>query len=331
MFLIKIVLILLFLVKIEVGSADTLSSQDPSLPSGQYATHLDEFEATKAQLDILLRKHAELEKENNALENELAEIQESLEQEKKAVEGWRQKWSLENKLNDKENSALSSLHNKIKALDDERLLKESRNAYLRSQLIELDDQQRIRNLQLSDLGYQRKELQMDFKLKEFQLEEHQQKQGQEIERIKKSIEVNKEQQKKIEAQINTLENEHAVYPGKIEQLQGEVSRLEFQVGAVERQKALKEKENNYLKDKKVYETRALEDEFWKAQEEQANLQRDVRDLETKLDAMNEIMDASLVSQDHKIKLTSELIRIDSENQSLRDRIVELQQKIEPIQ
>ena len=274
-----------------------------------------------------LEENQALETEHARLKEEFLKIQLAVEEEQKELEVM--KGRLPQKKSSKgQKPAGDEKEAALKKFEDNILLLQSKNSYLTKVLLELEETQPARKLQSEDLQYQKKSLEMEAKLKDFSLQQAQSKRAKELSQLKEELQNTIEEKQKLSQAVQDIELKKAQYPPQIEQFKTDNARLEKRLAQLSAQKDLKQKEVELLKTKRMYLTRVMEEERWPKEKEKADLEGKIEQLESQLEALNKTMDTSLASQQNKRKLTEELIKIDSDNQALRDKIADLKIKVE---
>lgn len=210
------------------------------------------------------------------------------------------------------------------------LLKETKNALLKGNLLDVDDQQRLLKLQYADLEYQKRELEMELQLKTIDVQDKALAQEKELQALKLQLQDSLGQEAQLAYQLKEIETTTVGAPQKAEQLEKENKELESRVMELERQVEFKTKENSLLKDKELLNTKSLENGLSSREEKKKDLQKKVDALEAKYNKLNQDVETSLTDQNKRKELTQKVIEIDKENQNLRDKIAELTEKIEKL-
>jgi len=175
----------------------------------------------KAQMVFAAEENKKLVKENKALMVQLISLQLEVEKREKERE-----------------LALKSIHATTPLLlietpmpaqwedvQNDALNQEARDIYLSGRSMNLDAAQRLRELKLYDLQYERQELQLDFKVKELLLTQKNEKKHPDFDTIKKDIEKSVAEEMVLRDKIAHAEKEAMEYSGQVEMLKKENTAL----------------------------------------------------------------------------------------------------------
>ncbi len=305
----------------------TCVAQSQEQPQAQNANSLMEL---NDNIKSLAGENQKLEREHTVLEDQFNKLQASVDQEKQTVSQIQEKSSQAKQLEKDQEIVLQKYQGGIKKLGDDLLIQRSRNAYLKAEFLDLDEKQHLRKLQLEDLQYQKKQLEMDWKLKNFAWQEAKARQDKELDVLKRTLKDSAGKLKNLQGQLHTIEQDSAFYPHNIEQLKNANQDLAAQMAELETKTAIQEKENAILKNKKMLMSRATEGQIFPKEQEKAQLKGQVSHLEDELNTLNKNVEDALASQTNIRKLTDELIKVDSQNQALREKIPKLKEQIEAI-
>jgi predicted RNase H-like nuclease (RuvC/YqgF family) len=106
-------------------------------------------------------------------------------------------------------------------LVDDPLVQEAQAIYLSGRSMDIDEEQRLREIQLYDLQYRKQELQMDLQSKESIYRETAGQRKQELNSLRKDIQKNEEKEKDLYRRIAEAEKVTAAYPAGVELLKME--------------------------------------------------------------------------------------------------------------
>jgi hypothetical protein len=118
--------------------------------------------------------------------------------------------------------------------DQDALIQEAQNIYLSGQMLETSETQRLRELQLYDLQYEKQELQLDLKSAEYLNEKLKKEQGPEIDSLQQDIKINRAKIDEISVRVAEQEKAALAYPQKIELLKMENAALKKKIGQLRR-------------------------------------------------------------------------------------------------
>jgi len=307
---------------------------DPLLSSNMSKGHISKAPAynsinrMKAEISDLLKENERLDSEHQRLTAELemlqAEAYQNQQQIKKMkLEAWEQIDQQRTYSNE-----LIGLENDVGALENERLLIESKNSFMSGRLIDLEQNQGLRQLQLAEMEIERKELELNFKLKQFDHEQAVAENLEEVRQIKEDYQINLEIEKELVRKIEKVEEEGRENPKVIQRIKDENKKLENKIQDLEAKHDRKVKENNFLKNKKFYVQKFLEHEYWKVDTERDRLEETVKVLREEYGDLNKKVKMSLLNKNKKKRLINDVLIKDQENQKLREMIAQLQKDID---
>lgn len=246
-----------------------------------------ELQAVKERIQTLLKHNKELEAEYAALQQEFSRLQKQAQQprrEVKALEKELARMEQERQQRFKEMQAGSS-YGSVPSL---------------------------KQLQLYDLYYQRKELELQIQLKEMAYQDQQKGYDEQMAGWQKELEQNREQERRLIARIDESKREGASTSYEIEFLKQQNALLENQIKALAGSATSLDDNGGEL----------LAGNIRSKEAELAELKRQIEELQTQ---------RSLVqggeSGFSKERLLEEIHRLDQENQQLRNQIFTLRQRM----
>ena len=168
-----------------------------------------ENKTLKAQLISLQLEIERYEQDIGKLDPEYMEDRELLRREKKRSTGWMDP-------------------------ADDALVREAQNIYLSGQSMALDDVQRLRELQLYDLQYQKQELELDLKSMEFLQQKIREQRRPELDALERDIRANIAEIRALSVKIAEQEKAALAYPREIELLKMENKALKQRISQLKR-------------------------------------------------------------------------------------------------
>lgn len=285
------------------------------------------FKEIKARIAALLVENKKLETEYAAIQKEYAQTKVLVEQHRNEIDMMHQHFLETNRERKDTKKAVKSLRVGQDSMANDILIKQSRIAYLKGELLDMEEKERLWNLQLADLGYQKRQLEMDYKYKNFYSQENQRRQNEELNNLKKELKSLLEQERELKHQISELETKRESYPYKAQRLTEENKEWEDKIKALQKDLDFKMRENATLREKQSFTVKSAEYTRNQKEQEKVELTEEVQNFQKELDNFNQNVDLSLLRQDRKRQLVQEIINIDKENQQLRDKITDLQQKL----
>jgi len=180
-----------------------------------------------------VQENKKLNKENRALKNELVGLQLAVEQSENKVDAlMAQQKSLPNDfaMREGQNRQAPSTLEEF-GIDD--MIKEARAIYLSGQSEPLSEIQRLQELYLYDLQYQKQELLLELKSKQAQYQSVGENRLEELDRIQQDIQDNIQQRKELE--LRSIDQEKAIrmYPKEIDLLKMENQAFRQEIDLLE--------------------------------------------------------------------------------------------------
>jgi len=183
------------------------------------------FDAIKDRMTSVAQENKRLTQENQALKTRLTGLQLEVEQYEQEVKALDPQYVTPYEQSIKDTSG------------DEALIREVQNIYVSGKTMDLDERQRLEELRLYDLQYQKQELQLDLKAKEAQYQKMQEKGYPGIDILKRDIEKNKTREKDLSFKIAEQEKAASAYARQIDLLKAENKELEKKIKMLKRMSA----------------------------------------------------------------------------------------------
>jgi chromosome segregation ATPase len=286
-----------------------------------YGAPSDEtIQQLKSQSIFLLEENRILEKEYEKLSKELFDLQVQAGQHENELQ--KVSTAAQELLHSrqKKQNTVQSLQKKSDSFETEKLLLESRRDYLRTQLMDMEENERLWALKLADSEYELRQLELSVRLKDFESDEYERKTPEIEDKLQESL----LQEKELQTQIADAQGETMSTPLKIQKINDDNAEFEIQLQELERRRNLLEREFTLAQQKKVLE----EKKTGRAdiENEKRILENSVRDLEEEHSQLSKQVKESLVAKRQSKELIKDIIAIDKENHRLRQKIVDLQNK-----
>jgi len=303
------------------------SFSDDNNPS-KYESHgLSSFDQMKERIASSLENNKQLLVERALLEKELAEINLSVRQRREEVGLLNSTARLPTikKVNPK--SFVESSQDALQQMQDELLIKQSHNTLLSGNIIDFEDKKHLYELQLSELKYQKRELNMELKLKESKAFEARQKIIEEMNALKNAIRNNLEKEKDLLHELASIEQNNVLTPDQIAQLKNDNAQLQKTIIDVQRQADFKNRERNLAKDKRLLAIRSTEHVQWAKQEQKADMSDAVNKLQLQYNNLEKRVEMGLAAKQRYEELIKTIIDVDRENEKLRNDISLLEEQL----
>ncbi len=309
---------ILFSAMIVAISPANPSQEDFSI--ADQAPKQNEFDSMKSQISQLIEENKKLEVEYSLLYSEFENVVQQIKERRNEVAMLEQKAGMPAEPQAEAPSQSDGNSNEL-------LVLESRINFLKTRLGNLEDQIAARTMQIKSLQYQKGELEIDVKMKNYQIVEKDKKSSGSIEALKTDLQkIQAEEQAAVE-RIAVLQEEKQSYPQKIKELQDANKDLKDKIATLEKKREIRQRESANLKDKKLLEQLLSEKAMSVKEEEKAKLEASLKTLENEYNHLDRQVSSTLQNNDENQAMLKNLIQVDKENQDLRDRIVALKEKI----
>ena len=190
-----------------------------------------EFDPIKVQMKSIAEENSALASQNKLLKTELIGLQlevEKLEQEIKAMDpGYANKVRLASGQNQAYSTRASR---QLEELDDAALIEEAQDLYSSGQYMELGEGQRLRELELYDLQFQKQELELDLQERQAMLRDIEGQRNQELQDVKIAVEITGKEAEEARSKVTEAEQRALLYPRNIGLLKMENERLKKRIG-----------------------------------------------------------------------------------------------------
>jgi len=188
------------------------------------------FDGIKAQMMSAVKENQELATENKTLKAQLVGLQLEVEQYEGEIEELAPGYA----------DAVESVpaqHARSPSWNDygdDALIQEAQEIYLSGRLLDLDEQQRLQELKLYDLQYQKQEVQLDLQSQEALYQEVDEERQQELDVLQGDIQGNRVKEKDLSLKAAELEKAALAYPQEIDLLKMENKALKQKIHDLKR-------------------------------------------------------------------------------------------------
>lgn len=195
------------------GAAENLSQEDSV------------FDDIKVRMASSLEENIRLAEENKRLKRELTSLQLEIERYEREIRRLDPGYTKAREVSRKQKKRSAGLK-------DSRggdLVREAQNIYLSGQLMALDDAQRLKELYLYDLQYQKQDLELQLKSMEFLYQKINEQRSPELDALERKIGDNAAKAKELVVDIAEQEKAALSYPQEIEFLEMENRSLQKRI------------------------------------------------------------------------------------------------------
>lgn len=320
-----LLIILLTAIFIGIPSDSKISFAEEFFSSSAQPPRQNQFDSMKTEISQLIGENKKLEVEYSLIFEEFQNLVNQLMERKQEVDALRQKSGF----GQNEGEAAQPVVQRG-GDPNEILVLENRINLLKTRLGNLEEQNHARKMQIESLKYQKGELEIDVKMKNFIQSDKDQKKADHLASLKADIQEILDQEKAAVNRIAEIEEQKQMYPARIAELQRTNKELQSKILELEKKREFKKRENANLRDKKLLEELLSERAMSVKQEEKAKLEKTLKDLESEYNKLDQQVSSKLQTNDQNHAMMKSLIQVDKENQDLRDRIVALKEKVRQI-
>jgi len=281
----------------------------------------------KSQIALLVEENQRLSSEYRSLQQEYADLQKVVKQNENEMREIELESNSRSAREEEQKQLVKTYYEDLDGINNHILIQESQNMYLRGELLDVEESQGLMRFQLADLQNQKRELELQLKTKEFYSEEEHQKFQGEINSLKKKLKSYLEKEEEMMSQIREQEQGNSSLPQSVEKLRQKNEEFNDELTDLQRKKDFKSREVEALEAKRLFLSESVKALKEQKEKERVALQQRLEQLETEYAALNDTVTLVLLRQSVKRKLLDETIKMDKENQILRDRIAGLKEKI----
>jgi regulator of replication initiation timing len=188
------------------------------------------FQGIKARMVSSYKENVRLAEENKKLKEELIGLQLEIERYERDIKRLDPRYMQAREVSRKQKEESSGL----KAPRSGDLVKEAQSIYLSGQLLALDDVQKLKELYLYDLQYQKQDLELQLKSMEFLHQKVSEHRGPQLDALETEIGGNEARMRRLVEEIAEQEKVAMAYPQEIEFLKMENRSLQKRIDHLKR-------------------------------------------------------------------------------------------------
>ena len=300
-------------------------------PSSFQSKNYGQMHSMKAEITELLRVNHTLSREYNSLYTEYQSLQSQANQYTDEQNFLQDNLDETRRKRQEKTAVIRKLGQELDVMQNEIILKESKNAFMRGELLDFDEKQRLRRLQLKDLEYEKRELEMQIEMRSFHEEDVKRDQKEELNELKRDLQKYIEKEQDLRGQIEEIKADALNFSKKIDDYEIDNFDLDVKIKQAKMKRDLMQKQISIMKDKMLIHERSQSIPLIDKEREKVALQEAVQALQDRYNSLNQKVQTSLSMKSKNQELMKNVIEIDRENQGLRDRITNLQKKIKDAQ
>lgn len=215
--------------------------------------------------------------------------------------------------------------------DNSILILKSKLAQIKGALIDLEEQQRLWKMQLADLQYEKRDMEIQVNLKKSSLQENIQKEEKEVLTLKQELGNILKTGREVDEKISQTSRDILILPARLEGLIKESKQLQKEMVTVKKQESLTRREILHWENKKELAVKSAESLTWMKKRSKEELEEEVQYLEQEYEKFNMLINDAFSEKKKREELTQQFIALDQENQKLRNEIEIVKEKIEAAQ
>lgn len=296
-----------------------------------HESSLDRLNVLKQQISRLLAENSQLEVEYSLLHQEFLDVQREYHAHGAQLQDLRRMDEKQKQLTAEREQQYRAMQQNLPDAESEELLVKSQIALLKQQLLDEEDAMRLITLKIADKEREMRQLTLQNKSSEFGKRIETADQSVLLEDLKQLYEKNLEREQETLRLMERAEDEGQQYGVTMERLQSEIRGLQEQVKQLDARKSFRQQEQSLLRNKRLYEVRLTENQIWQNEQLKLSLEKQVDQLETEYQRLNGQVAASLEQQTRQRQVLDQIIEIDSENQRLKDMILDLEPQVKALQ
>ncbi len=304
----------------------TSAQMDISGGNSQY----DDFNTIKSQITSLVNKNVALLQQQELLKQQLSTLQKRSHQQKKELKKTEQISRENTQTRKSKQDSLHSNHKSVGTLENDKMILESKINFLSKNLLDFTEKEKILKLQLSNLQYEKRELEINAKWASLKKSENQKRQQEELNYLQQKLEDThnkKNESAKIIAGIKKNENSS---PKILQELKQNNQDLDYELLTLQKKKNLMAEKIAHLAAKQLSEKESFDQTLKTRNEEKNSLKEEVKNLEKDHNSITKKVHNSLSKQKQKRQLLDKIIHIDKENQELRQELQDLKKQTKDI-
>ncbi|HLF19012.1 MAG TPA: hypothetical protein VI749_09035 [Candidatus Omnitrophota bacterium] len=328
---ILILVIILSFFSISSAQEDALEGSTGAEPFGEFSQSLEdqknEFDTIKQEIGRLLVDNKKFEAEYQALKQQLDELKGTFETKEKRFEKFVPKNMEEERDQQRRINSLKALYQDVEKLKNEIMMKKSRTTYLTTQLIDLEEKQRLWKMKLTELEITKREIELDIRMKEYEVNEHQRGKDATLNELQDKIQKALDEERELLSRISAIEDGVYYSPAKAVELETQNDELTLRVQSLEKDLEFAHRETEILEKKRLLASKSRGSSILKKQVEKRELEGQVEELRRRMEQLNALMDESIARKAEKEGLLQSFVQMEQDNQKLRTQIEEMESKI----
>jgi len=208
-----------------IGIVYFLIVMGPNVLAENQSAQNSAFDPIKDQMKSIIEDNTALIKQNKALKVQLIGLQLEVERREKEIRNLDPSFINKMQYLREGHQSPSTLSTNGEELKDSALIKEAQELFLSGQYIDLDEEQRLRELQLYDLQYQKQELELDLQEKQALHRNIEEQRHQELQAVEREVEESAKEEENIRRKVTEAQRKVMAYPQDIDLLKMENETL----------------------------------------------------------------------------------------------------------
>jgi len=284
----------------------------------------DTMAQIKIQINTLLEENDRLEGEYKLLFANAQSLRQSIEQYQGEMKPLEEQFNQNIKTKEAEQKSLKDLQNGLERIKNDTAEKKKINERLNNESRKLDRGYKILANQSKDLQKETAALEKEIKFREFTLEEERKRESLEIKDLQMSL-------KKLEQKEGLLNSSgkgmaQPSSKNKLNKIIEQNNLFTQQINELEKKIKKKQKEIVQSKNKNGLASKSTANLVWEKEKEKIALVSNVKDLESQLEVFNRTVNDYLSQQAKREQLLEEIMKLNQENDSLKQRIAILEEQ-----
>ena len=185
----------------------------------------DVFDDIRTQMLSAAQKNSQLAEENKELKAQLINLQLEVDRHEQDMMALNPDYTKARE----QLLQLEAASDSLNGSEDDALIREAQNIYLSGQSMQLDESQRLRELQLYDLQYEKQERQLDLKSLEFVYEKIKNQRRAELEALQAEVKTNEAKAQETALRVAEQEKAALSYPQRVDLLEMENKALKQKI------------------------------------------------------------------------------------------------------
>ena len=183
------------------------------------------FDPIKFQMKSIAEENTALVKKNKTLKVQLIGLQLEVEREERVIKDLDPEYTVKAQYSREQDRPLAIESTSREELEDSAIREEAQELFLSGQYMDLNEEQRLKELQLYDLQYQKQELKLDLLERQALVQEFQGQRDKEFQGVEKDIKESIREEKDMRRKVAGAEKRMLAYPQDIDLLKMENEAL----------------------------------------------------------------------------------------------------------